>query len=224
MGRFEIALLAGLLIALLTGPLSTFAGDCGQVRGEVLRLHILANSDSEEDQALKLQVRDALLAETGELFAEAGDLAAATAAAQEALPQLEEAARQVMAQSGYPYDAHAQLVTMFFETRQYDGFTLPAGTYQAVRITLGQGGGHNWWCVMYPPLCIPAAAPDDSTEARDIVELGTQPGYQMGFALVEAWEELCNRLAPQPVPTYSDGSESAESSSSSDSSSQEVAS
>lgn len=191
----EPILLAGLLIALVLGPLATFAQDCGQIRQEVLRLHILANSDSQEDQALKLAVRDRLLQEGTALFAQAQDLPQAVAAARESLPQLEQLAREEIARQGFDYPVTVTLAPTFFETRQYDQYVLPAGRYLAVRVVIGAGEGHNWWCVMYPPLCVPAALAPGSPQAQEIQDLDQAPGCRMGFALVELWEELENALA-----------------------------
>ena len=124
-----------------------FQAACADLENDVFRLHILANSDSDEDQALKLKVRDRVLSYTEELFARA---------------KTKVAANEVVKQ-GYSYPVKAEITNMFFTTRHYDSYTLPAGNYDALRLTIGEGDGHNWWCVMFPALCISS---DLSRESR----------------------------------------------------------
>lgn len=200
--RLDAALGGGLLLAMLLSPLAGFGQQCAQVRQEVLRLHILANSDSPEDQALKLRVRDAVLLETGDLFSAAGTLEDARLLAEENLPAIEETARRVLAENGCRLPVRAELTRMYFNTRQYDRSTLPAGEYDALRLTIGEAQGKNWWCVMFPPLCIPAAATAEEGEApealRDIQILNEEPHYRLAFASVEWVEECLDALSFQP--------------------------
>lgn len=186
--KWDMVLILGLLLAVVVSVAAGFDGECDPVRQNVLRLHILANSDSEQDQALKLQVRDAVLRETAGAFeaAESLDTAEQTAAA--LLPRIEETARQTLAAQGCDDAVRVSLVNMYFETREYDGHTLPAGYYDAVRIELGAAAGHNWWCVLFPQLCIGTAA--DSEELETIDGLARQPEYRLSFALVEWLERL----------------------------------
>ena len=126
--------------------------------GELLRLHILANSDSIDDQALKLKVRDKVLAQTETLFRSQPENAAdAEQLVAEHLETLEQTAQQLVWDEGYSYAVKAQLVEMPFDDRTYGEWTMPAGDYEALRITIGEAAGQNWWCVMYPSLCVPNA-------------------------------------------------------------------
>lgn len=199
--RLDAALIGGLLLAMLITPLAGFAQQCGQIRQEVLRLHILANSDSDADQALKLRVRDAVLDATGSLFSAAGTLEEAQAAAEENLPAIEAVARRVLEEEGCSYPVKAELTRMYFNTREYgEDTTLPAGEYQALRLSIGEAKGKNWWCVMFPPICIPAAAEageeaqaveadgEGQQALRDIRALNEEPHFRLSFALVE-WLE-----------------------------------
>ena len=194
--RLDAALGAGVLLAMLITPLAGFGQRCAQVRQEVLRLHILANSDSEADQALKLRVRDAVLEETGGLFAAAGTLEEAQAAALENLPAIEAAARRALAEAGSDAPVKAELTRMYFNTREYgEDTTLPAGEYQALRLSIGEARGRNWWCVMFPPLCVPAAeaaveGQESKAAEEDIEALNQEPHYRLSFAVVEWLEEL----------------------------------
>lgn len=182
------------LLAVFLDSFSAFHQECAQIQQEVLRLHILANSDREEDQALKLAVRDRILADTGGLFNRAENQADARAAAFENLGAVEAAARAALLAEGSNAQVRAEVVRMFFDTRVYDGFTMPAGWYDALRVVIGEGAGHNWWCVLYPPLCVSAAEklPEElerfSEEERALLE--SEPRYEVRFFLVELLEKM----------------------------------
>ncbi len=131
------------------------------IRETVVRLHILANSDSPEDQELKLKVRDGILACSEELFEPYSSAKEAEAALSENMEQIKAVADRVLAENNSPYRAYCEMEQIDFDTRVYDGFTVPAGKYTALRVKIGSGEGKNWWCVMYPPLCIPCAGVSD---------------------------------------------------------------
>lgn len=200
MKRFEAALLAGLIISLVLAPWADFAGDCAQVRQEVLRLHILAESDSDEDQSNKLAVRDAILEQSSELLNGVSDVEQAIMMAGEHLDEIEQTARRTLRQRGCDADVKVSLERTGFTTRTYGLTTLPAGQYNALRVVIGEGQGHNWWCVMYPPLCLPAAQSGEK-EQQDIAMLEQRPGYRMGFALVELWETAAQKLQELAIQT-----------------------
>lgn len=195
MKRFDIALIIGLAATILLSSFSGFARECDVVRQSVVRLHILANSDSEADQALKLAVRDAILTGTSDLFHTPQTKEQAEAAAAAHLQEIEALARAELARQGSDYAVAARIVNRFFDTRVYDTFTMPAGRYDAVQVEIGEGAGKNWWCVMFPPMCVPAATEKDDTPLEDqIRELGEPPRYKPAFALVEALEGLRETL------------------------------
>ena len=197
---FEIALLAGLAVVFLTGSLALRAQD--RLADKVVRLHVLANSDSEEDQALKLLVRDQVLERAASLLEQAGDRRQAEMLLRQALPELEEAAAREIAANGYDYPVTAELVDAAFPTKEYDGFTLPAGEYLALRVVIGQGGGQNWWCVVFPPLCaaasgdVPAAALAAGFTEEEIGLITEEDqGYALRFKAVEWWEALQEKFS-----------------------------
>lgn len=187
-------LAVSLLLTLLVSAAVLFFKDCDTLREEFLRLHILANSDSEEDQRIKLAVRDHLLS-LG-LFTEETDKSRTVKAAQAQLPMIEAAANSELLRQGSSDTAKAELVRMYFTTRVYENVTLPAGYYDAVRITIGEGAGKNWWCVLYPPLCIPAAAAEEPLDILSPAEqnIVTEEGYEVRFFLVELYENFCRFL------------------------------
>ena len=191
----ELALLIGLAVFLLSGALALRTQD--QLADKVVRLHVLANSDSEEDQALKLRVRDVVLERATALLEQAEDRKEAEGLLRGDLLELERIAAEEIAAAGYDYPVTAELTKTTFPTKEYDGFTLPAGEYLALRIIIGEGGGHNWWCVVFPPLCTTAAAdvPASALAAGfDQEEVGLiteeNSGYVLKFKAVEWWEAL----------------------------------
>ena len=196
--RVEIALLLALSICLLSGGLSLKQQE--RLAGQVVRLHVLANSDSAEDQALKLQVRDAVLREAEGLLAGIDSQSAAEEVLRDHLPQLRQAALQTVKEAGAAYGVDAQLAMTNFPTKEYEGFALPAGEYLALRILIGEAAGQNWWCVAFPPLCT-AAASDVAVTAlaagmaeEDVRLMVEEDGYVLKFKCVELWQELRRRL------------------------------
>lgn len=176
-----------------------FGGGYDRIRENVLRLHILANSDSAEDQNLKLKVRDAVLIKTDEIFLNCEDEQQAAEAAKNNLEVLTAEAERVVQENGYDYEVSATVCDMWFEDRVYEDFTLPAGTYEAVRITLGEGEGQNWWCVMFPAVCLPSASKEnsslDSVLSEEETDMCENPKrYVAKFKVVELFEKCRSGL------------------------------
>ena len=189
MKGIESLLLIGLIFTMLSSSVTKTVETGNEIRSETLRLHIIANSDSEEDQDLKLKVRDAVLESTGELFAEVSGKTEAVAAAEYSANDIRLIAENVIASEGFDYSVQVEVTEMWFETRSYEGFSLPAGDYDAVRIVIGKGEGKNWWCVMYPALCVPGA--EKSIEKyEDNAGFISGNGYEMRFRIIEWFEEI----------------------------------
>ncbi len=169
-----------------------FCGACNDIEDRLLRFHIIANSDSKEDQTLKLKVRDEVTKYTDKLFADCHSKSQAVSMTRDNLSSIEAYAQEVVNKEGYDYHVDAALTKMHFDTRVYDDFTLPAGTYDALRIVIGNGGGHNWWCVLYPSVCVSAAKKDIgsalSEGETDIVKNSDR--YIVKFKLIEWFEEV----------------------------------
>ena len=178
----------GVLVFTAFGAFRTFSANCAEVYGEVLRLHIPANSDSDEDQAIKLRLRDVLLEEYGGALSGSGGLEEAAARAEVLLPEIERTANEFLRENGFAYGARAEIVDMWFSTREYERLILPAGNYKALRVTLGSGEGHNWWCVIFPQLCLPAASEDNTAEILET--FGKPQKVTVKFALYEWLENL----------------------------------
>lgn len=188
----SVFLAIGAAFFFFTGGFLTFAENCEEVCSEVLRLHIPANSDSEEDQAIKLRLRDYVLSEFSGELGECGNLEEAEEKARELLPEIERKSTEFLEENGFSYGAKAELVTMDFTTREYDRLILPAGKYRAIRITLGSGEGHNWWCVIFPQLCLPAACeiPENENAEEVLASFGKPQGITLKFAIFEWFQGL----------------------------------
>ena len=165
--NWELALMFGILAAFAVG--GWLGKEQRALADSVIRFHVIANSDSEEDQALKLAVRDQVLAKAEEIYPQDATLPEARAALEAHLEDLALAGQEVVDREGYEYNVTAQLTECWFPTKEYEGFALPAGNYNALRIIIGEGEGQNWWCVAFPPLCLGAAS--------ETVDEATQAGY-----------------------------------------------
>ena len=153
-----------LLAAVLTSLCASLQTQQQRLAEKLIRLHVVANSDTREDQRVKLLVRDAVLETANGLLRDAQN---PEAALQTGLPELERAANEKLASLaslGCEETASVSLRRELFPTREYETFRLPAGVYRTLRVSIGQAGGHNWWCVVFPALCLPAAQ-EDFTEA-----------------------------------------------------------
>lgn len=150
------------------------------VYDNVIRLHVLANSDSDEDQSLKLKVRDGILSTAAELVEGCTDFETARDALERALPELKDAAISVLRREGSDYDVRVTLTREDYPTREYRGVTLPAGEYTSLRVLIGEAAGHNWWCVLFPQLCVTAAS--SGSKAADFTILDdTEPLVEAGL-------------------------------------------
>lgn len=186
------------LLALLVWT-GTLIADRQRLRDELVRLHVVAASDSEEDQALKLRVRDAVVESLSAEMSNLTDADQAKAYLQENLPKIEAVANQVLREAGCGDLATVSLAVEEFSTRVYDTFTLPAGLYDALRITIGEGEGHNWWCVVFPTLCVPATS-EGFEEVADCAgfpesltaALEGEDGYEVRFFLLDVMGEVEN--------------------------------
>lgn len=154
-----------------------------QVRADTIRLHVLANSDTIEDQLLKLEVRDAILAALPETVTQAETPQQATHALQNALPRLQAAANGALLKAHSGQTAVVRLESFGFDARDYGRFALPGGTYTALRVEVGAAQGHNWFCVLYPALCVSGATAEYPTEEENALVFGD---YEIRFALLDA--------------------------------------
>lgn len=192
---FEKSLCLALILSVLFS-FTGFAAQCENIPDRVLRLHVLANSDSDEDQSLKLKVRDRILQESAHMLDGVSGKAEAEQKVRNLLPELQAAAADEITRQGYTYPVRVELETTYFTTREYEQVTLPAGSYDALRVSIGEAAGHNWWCVIFPPMCLPAAEePQELEDVLNAEQLQIVEGknrYVIKFKTLEYYEQLKN--------------------------------
>lgn len=191
--KIKISVTVGIVVAILFS-ICSFAKTSEEVRSDVLRLHVIANSDTSVDQNLKLRLRDYILQEGKDIFNGSVNVENAVEKIEPALPELEKSAKAFVNQAGFDYDVKISLSNEYFTTKTYETVTLPAGKYLALRVVIGSGEGHNWWCVMFPPMCVPAADKKDEIEnvfsEKEIKLVESKPKYEPRFKVVEIYEQL----------------------------------
>ena len=177
MKKFCIIFLFSIIISLTAIGFARGGETAGTEQGEYLRIHIRADSNEPQAQAVKYRVRDDVVAFLTPLVAEYADKESAMVGVENALDKIAQVASGTLLKNGFLYGATATLETEEFPTRVYDGYTLPAGEYSALIIRLGSGAGDNWWCVVYPPLCFSKPT-------------GTNIKYKSKIAeIIRAWKE-----------------------------------
>ncbi len=194
--RIEVSLLIALIICGVLN-INAFSQQCDSIREKMLRMHVIANSDSEEDQQLKLKVRDAVLSAGKDIF----DGSVTSKDAEEKITPyidyLENIALNTIKNEGLDYSVKITVENEYFNTRTYDNsVTLPAGHYNAIKVIIGEGKGQNWWCVMFPPMCLPTSVAeceisDVLTEDETEIVTDTEK-YKFKFKVLEIIEELFN--------------------------------
>ena len=189
------SLLAAIIISITIISYST--GVQTDLSQNLLRLHILANSDSVKDQELKLAVRNRLLKESRNMFAESTSLDETKAILSENKTILIKAAEDEINKQGFSYSVNIETGVYDFPMKTYEKYSLPSGKYEAVRVEIGEARGHNWWCVMFPPLCFVDAASDSEKTDKylkkalredEISLITTEDGFDVRFKIVDMIE------------------------------------
>lgn len=197
--KFIIALFITAFVLYFAYSLTCFQASSQEIRNDVVRLHILANSNSEADQSLKLKVRDELLKKNTSLLTKGVTKENVCEYFNASKDELTKTATETVLANGFDYGAKITLCKEYYPTREYGELTFPAGVYTSVKVVLGEGKGHNWWCVMFPPLCVPSAFGEISenkeeldgyicTQGEKILSSGKK--YKVKFKIVEIYEAL----------------------------------
>ena len=189
-----------LIFTLICGIMPT--KDDTEIYGKILRLHVIADSDSEADQALKLKVRDSVLETLGSKLGDCKNREDAISVAQAEKENVKAAAEKTLRRLGCENNVSITLGTEYYPTREYEGAHLPAGEYTSMRVVIGSGSGKNWWCVLFPAMCTNAAA----EPAEEFIDAGFTPGqvkiltdtdepkYVLKFKILEIFGELFERF------------------------------
>ncbi len=193
----DIAVFLTLIICIIATV--SFENDCKGIREDILRLHVIANSDEDYDQELKLKVRDALLISGEKVFSGSEDIISAEKSITDQKDILLYSAEETIKNLGFDYDVKIEIARSYFPTKTYGELTLPAGYYKALRVIIGEGKGKNWWCIMFPPLCLPAAT-DNKEVIRDFLSdkemkiVSSDPKVEVRFWLIEKYYQVKNKL------------------------------
>lgn len=189
-----------LLIALIVAALPVSGEE--KIYDDVIRLHVIAASDSEEDQALKLRVRDEILHAYSDRLGAAGSVPEAESEVLGLCDEIRALSEGVVQSAGYSYTVKVEYGNEEYPTREYGAYTFPSGEYRSLRVVIGDGEGQNWWCVLFPPLCLDIAtesAPEDdalavglSPEEYEIIT-GAKDGYRIKFKALEILEGVFRR-------------------------------
>lgn len=193
MKKTNIFLSLFMVFLIVFGITSPIINSCESISNKIFRLHIMANSDSSEDQALKLKVRDCILAETANIF-NGKTIDDNIKIAENNIDYITNICNDCIKNEGYDYSVNVNIVKEFFETRVYDDFILPAGIYNSLKIEIGEANGHNWWCIVFPAVCISACSQSMNDyltqEEMQIIE----SGYTPKFKVIEIYEKIKNRI------------------------------
>lgn len=194
---FEKSLGIGLLLTFIFS-FTGFVNNCDNLSSKVLRLHILANSDSKADQELKIKVRDKIIEKSGDFLNGATDKVSAQNLTAENLENIKKIALEEVKEQGYYYPISVEITDMYFPTRKYGNTTFPAGHYDALRVLIGEGKGQNWWCVIFPQMCLGSAKKIATTDTilndseKDIINSGEK--YKIKFKMVEYFYAIKNAI------------------------------
>lgn len=186
-----------LVFVFMFSYIAPFIETSENISDQVFRLHILANSDSAEDQQLKLKVRDEILKKGETVFAFSNSLEETIELCKNNIALFQQTAEQCLKDNGSDYDVKVYVDKEYFNTREYDEITLPSGIYNALKIEIGQGKGHNWWCVMFPAICLSSVTDDElnkylSEDEQKLVNSDSK--YEVRFKIVEIYEKVKSKI------------------------------
>ncbi len=184
--------LALAMTACLVLSMTGFTDSCDDMYQNIIRIRVIANSDSEIDQSVKLKVRDRILSFSKELFSEATTYDDAVLIAKDNIRDINREALDTVLQNGLEYSVTTEIRQEYFDTREYEGFSLPAGSYETLVVTLGDGEGNNWWCVMYPQVCVGSCAGEltDSIAEDSAQKAQNAEKYVVKFKTVEIFQKI----------------------------------
>ena len=178
---FVVSILVFIITALIRQDIDKINASNESYKEELIRFHVLANSDTQEDQELKLKVRDAIISYLQPKLEYSNNINESEKIITDSYKELNKISKEIIIENGYNYDVSVELTYSNFPTKQYSSVVLPAGEYKALKIVIGEGQGQNWWCVMFPPLCFvdeSSAVIDKSTDAK-LQEVLTEEEYEL---------------------------------------------
>ncbi len=196
--RFTIFSSVFLAMLMILFSFFSFFSSTEKISNEVFRLHIVANSDSNEDQSLKLKVRDEILTQYADSFMDCKTMSDSIKTAENHLADFKKSAEDILRQNNCDDDVFVEVGKEYFSTREYDDITLPSGFYNSLKIVIGSGEGKNWWCVMFPAICLPEVS---DSEIKNVVSdeeyeiISSSGKYKLRFKAVEIYNSVKNKIS-----------------------------
>lgn len=190
---FSILIILATVVSVLIFPVN---GEVG-IYDQTIRLHVVANSDTQADQTLKLEIRDEILIDVAEYLDDCNTKFEAEQILEKQKQKIQDTAKRVVEENGYDYEIDVVMGEEYYPTREYEGVKLPAGRYYSVRVNVGEAAGQNWWCVLFPPLCVGTATAKEEMVAAGftpnqirILTETENPRYVLKFKFLEFFSEL----------------------------------
>ena len=199
MKKGEISIILGLFIALAVTFLADNNFQADSIRKQTLRLHIIAQDDSTHSQLVKMQVKDTIVNTAVSLYCRAENFDQAVQITQENLDYIQQITDNALRNLGTSYTSKCSVEQFYFDTTEYDDFTMPRGVYTALTIRLGDAGGKNWWCVVYPSLCISAGGEYEDDDSNTIIETYN---FRLKFKTVELWQKFKKSISADKTEIY----------------------
>ena len=199
MKKSEISIIVGLFIALAVAFFTDTNFQAESIRNQTLRLHIIANDDSAHSQMIKNQVRDVIVNTAASLYCRAEDYKDALQITKENLEYLKQITDNTLYNLGASYTSQCSVEQFYFDTTEYDDFTMPRGKYTALTIRLGDAQGKNWWCVVYPTLCISTSGEYEDDDSNTFIET---ENFRLKFKTVELWQKFVNTISKDDTQVY----------------------
>ena len=199
MKKSEISIIVGLFIALAITFFTDTNFQAGSIRKQTLRLHIIANDDSAHSQMVKNQVKDVISNTAESLYCRAGTYEDALQITQENLEYLKQITDNTLHNLGIEYTSQCSIEQFYFNNSQCADFTMPRGKYTALTIRLGEAKGKNWWCVVYPSLCISASGEYEDDASNTFIET---ENFRLKFKTVELWQKFVNTISKDDTQVY----------------------
>ncbi len=199
MKKSEISIIGGLFLALAISFFTDSNFQADSIRKQTLRLHVIAQDDSAYSQQVKTQVKDVMVNTAASLYCRAKNYHEAVQITQDNLDYLQQIADNTLENLGAGYKSQCSIEQFYFDTTEYEDFTMPRGVYTALTVRLGDAQGKNWWCVVYPTLCISTGGQYEDDDSNTFIETDN---FRLKFKTVELWQKMMNLISESEHTTY----------------------
>lgn len=199
MKKSEISIIIGLFVRLAVAFFADVNFQAGSIRSQTLRLHVIARDDSAHSQLIKTQVKDVMVNTTASLLCRAENYRQAVEITQQNTEYLQQVADNTLKNLGADYTSRCTVEKFYFDTTEYEDFTMPRGIYTALTVRLGDAQGKNWWCVVYPALCISTGGEYEDDHSNTFIET---ENFRLKFKAVELWQQLVKSVSRDETETY----------------------